>query len=130
MYIPETTRHSVYNINYHMVWVSKYRKHILINAVAKRAVSLIHGIAKKYQYCVLAVEVMPDHVHLFCSAKPNQAPSTIIKIFKGTLARVLFKEFPQLKKGLYGGHLWRRLLYQHCRTFCTDNQSDVKLPRL
>lgn len=111
MYTPETTRHSVYNINYHMVWIPKYRRHILTGSIAERAASLIHEIAQKYHYCVLALEIMPDHVHLFCSTKPNQAPSTIIKIFKGTLARVLFREFPRLKKKLYSGHLWAPSYY-------------------
>ena len=29
-----------------------------------------------------------------------------MKMFKGNTARALFKEFPLLKKELWGGHLW------------------------
>lgn len=47
---------------------------------------------------------MPDHVHLFVSAHPKFAPAILVKLFKGITARKLFKEFPELKKKLWGGH--------------------------
>jgi len=96
----ETTRHSVYNINYHMVWIPKYRKAILTDDISRRTKELISQIARKHKYKILALEIMPDHIHLFVSAKPNQAPSTIIKIFKGSLARILLKEFSEIRKQL------------------------------
>lgn len=106
MYQPETTRHSVYNINYHMVWISKYRKPILTKDIATVVRRFTREIAKKHKYKVLALEVMPDHLHLFLSARPNEAPATIIKKLKGALARKIFKEFPQLRRNVHEGHLW------------------------
>ena len=111
MYEAETTRHCVYNINYHMVWIPKYRKEVLVDGVAERAISLIYEVSRKNRYKVLALGVMPDHVHLFCSVRPNRAPSTIVKILKGSLARTLFKDFPGLKKKLWKGHLWAPSYY-------------------
>lgn len=106
MYQPETTRHSVYNINYHMVWISKYRKPILTQDIADEVKTNIAQIAKKHKYRILALEIMPDHLHLFLSTRPNEAPATTVKKIKGALARKLFKKFPELKKNLYKGHLW------------------------
>jgi putative transposase len=94
-----------------MVWIPKYRKTVLVDEVAERTISLIYEVSRKNRYKVLALEVMPDHVHLFCSVRPNHAPSTIVKIFKGSLARTLFKEFPGLKKKFWKGHLWAPSYY-------------------
>lgn len=111
MYQPETTRHSVYNINYHMVWIPKYRKPILTKDIATGVRRFIREIAKKHKYKVLTLEVMPDHLHLFLSARPNEAPATIVKKLKGTLARKIFKEFPQLRQNVHKGHLWAPSYY-------------------
>jgi putative transposase len=78
----------------------------LVGEIAKRLENLIHEIAEKYGFEILALEIMPDHVHLFVSAHPKIAPAILVKLFKGITARKLFKEFPELKKKLWGGHLW------------------------
>jgi putative transposase len=60
---------------------------------------------------VITVEVQPDHIHLFLTIPLAIAVANAIKILKGTTARKLFLEFPQLKKGLWGGHLWSPSYY-------------------
>ncbi len=105
------TKGCVYHIAYHIAWIPKYRKSILVGEIAKRLESLIHEIAEKYGFKILALEVMPDHVHLFVSAHPKFAPATLVKLFKGITARKLFKEFPELKKKLWDGHLWTPSYY-------------------
>lgn len=57
------------------------------------------------------MEVMPDHVHIFLSAPPKIAPAVIAKILKGASARMLFTQHPELKKKLWGGHLWNPSYY-------------------
>ena len=52
------------------------------------------------------MEVMEDHVHLFLVVPPRYAPSEVVNIMKSISAKMLFKEFPTLKKGLWGGELW------------------------
>ena len=54
-------------------------------------------IAETKEYEVLALEVMPDHVHLFVSATPFDSPTGIVKVFKGVTALKLFKKFPELR---------------------------------
>lgn len=55
---------------------------------------------------VLAMEIMPDHIHLLVDCKPQLRLSDAVKILKGNTARWLFLKHPEIKKQLWGGHLW------------------------
>lgn len=68
-------------------------------------------MGNKYDFEIKEMEVMPDHCHLFVSCHPKYSPSNIVKILKGTSARLLFMAFPQIKKTLWGGHLWNPSYY-------------------
>ena len=67
---------------------------------------MLQEIAQEYQFRILAMEVMPDHIHLLLDCKPQFFISDMIKIMKGNLARQLFLVHPELKRELWGGHLW------------------------
>ena len=54
----------------------------------------------------LAMEVMPEHIHLLVSCKPQACLSDAVKVLKGNTARWLFMRHPELKGQLWGGHLW------------------------
>lgn len=107
----KSTRNAVYQTAYHAVWIPKYRKKVLAGDVADRLRGLLHEIAQAKGFEVLALEIQPDHVHLFFSAPPAIAPSLAIQWFKGITARTLFVEFPALKKVLRKGHLWAPSFY-------------------
>jgi len=104
------TKGCVYHTAYHIVWIPKHRKPVLVGETAERLEELIREVAEKYGFEILALEIMPDHVHLFVSAHPKFAPATLVKLFKGITARKLFKEFPELKKKLRSG-LWTPSYY-------------------
>ena len=95
----------MYNINYHLVWISKYRKGILEN-LGKTCRVIFDEIAKRHGFEILALEVMPDHVHLFVSASPRYSPAEVVKAFKGASARRLFEKLPQLRSQPWRRHLW------------------------
>ena len=67
---------------------------------------MLQEIAQEYQFRILAMEVMPDHIHLLLDCKPQFFVSDMIKIMKGNLARQLFLAHLELKRELWGGHLW------------------------
>ena len=96
----------VYSLQYHLVWCTKYRKQILTGGIDDEVKQMLQEIAEKYQFQILAMEVMPDHIHLLLNCKPQFLISDMIKIMKGNLARRLFLDHPELKKSLWGGHLW------------------------
>lgn len=81
----KTTSHSVYNLNYHIVLVTKYRNKVIKDDIEVYAKEEIPKICARYDWELLALECMPDHVHLFVSAPPTTAPVTIAKTIKSIL---------------------------------------------
>ena len=104
-------RNCVYQTGYHVVWCPKYRKSILTASIADETKRLIESICLERDWQVLALEVQPDHIHLFVSIPPSIAVADAMKILKGSTARKLFVKFPELKKQLWGGHLWSPSYY-------------------
>lgn len=99
----------MYNINYHMVWIPKYRKRVLTEEVKAEMQKLFTNVANQNDMEILAAEVMPDHIHLFVSAPPRLSPSDVVNMFKGVSARWLRARFPELKD--LGDALWTRTYY-------------------
>lgn len=100
------TRHAAYNINYHFVFIPKYRRHVLVDAVATRLDELIRKKTTELGGEVLNLTIQPEHVHLFCSFPPTIAPYQIMHRLKGYTAHELREEFPHLKSRL--PNLWTR----------------------
>ena len=92
------TRHSINLINYHFVWIPKRRRPVLRGEIARRLREITYEVLKEYDCSILALEVMPDHVHLFVNAHPDLAPNQIVRYVKGRSARMLRQEFPKLCK--------------------------------
>jgi len=79
---------------------------LLKGAVAKRLKEIFQEVAERYEFEIDTMEVMEDHVHLFLVVPPGYAPSGVVNILKSISEKTLFKEFPALKKELWGGELW------------------------
>jgi putative transposase len=100
------TSHAVYDLKYHMVWVPKYRKMVLRGDLGKRVREVFGEIAERYEFEIDTMEVKEDDVHLFLSAPPRYSPARVVQIIKSISAKVVFKEFPDVKKQLWGGEFW------------------------
>ena len=96
----------VYALQYHMVWCVKYRHKILVDKIDVRLKEMLHQIASDNHFTIAEIESDSDHIHLLVECTPQHAIPNMIKALKGVSARLLFKEFPQLKKHLWGGNLW------------------------
>lgn len=96
----------VYSLQYHVVWCTKYRKKILYGKFEERLKQMLHEIAKVHKFKILEMECNEDHIHLLIDCSPQNFIPNMIKAMKGITARYLFKEFPAMKKQLWGGHLW------------------------
>ena len=92
-----TSAHSKHNINYHIVWIPKYRKMVLKDKVRDILKEIIEGNCQDLSLEMLALEVMPDHIHLFVGAKPTHRPCDIVKQLKGNTSIQLRRVFPYLK---------------------------------
>jgi len=92
------SRNQVFLINYHLVWCPKRRKKVLTAKIAKRLEEICNQVAKEKSVDILALEIMPDHLHLFISCQPQMTIHKIVKAFKGRSSNILRKEFPVLLK--------------------------------
>lgn len=100
----KTTRHAKFLINYHFVWIPKYRRKILDDPkVIDLIKSTITELSKKYNYEILAMEIMPDHIHLQISAVPQYSPAELMNKIKGITGFRISKQFPDLKAR---GKIW------------------------
>mgnify|MGYP003129327235 FL=1 len=98
----------MYELHYHFVFTTKYRKRVLRGDVGVRLRELVREVCQARDIQVLKGHVRPEHVHLFASLPPHLAPAEAMRAIKGKSARKLLREFPRLKKQLWGGHLWSR----------------------
>jgi putative transposase len=98
---PDEYRHesnAVSLLNYHFVFIPKRRKKVLVGAIAERLQQIICELVVENRWKIIAMEIMPDHVHLFLNVKPTDDPSSIMRKIKGRASHHLRKEFPELLK--------------------------------
>ena len=103
-----TSAHAIYEIKYHLVWITKYRYKVLRGRVAERARDLIRQTCEARGITIIRGAVSPDHVHMLVSAPPSLAPAEIVQYIKGRSSRRLQDEFTELRKRYWGQHLWGR----------------------
>ena len=98
--------HTIYDIQYHFVWVTKYRYHILKGDVALRVRDLIRQICEARNITILNGHVSHGHVHLHVSCPPEISPSKIVQYVKGRSSRLIQQEFPisakDIGEGIFG----------------------------
>ena len=90
-----------------MVWCPKYRKKIFQRKeVRERAKQLIGEICEEYKIEVIELEIVEDHTHVMVSFPPSRSIGEVVRIIKSNSARILFREFPGLKRRLWSGEMW------------------------
>ena len=94
--------HTVFKIQYHFVYVTKYRYKVLIGDVGLKVRELIRQTCEAFEIEILKGVVSQDHVHILVSAPPNLAPGEIMRRIKERSAIKLFVSFPDLKKTVLG----------------------------
>jgi len=102
------TSHSVYDLKFHLVWITKYRKPVLFGNVATRLRDLIREICKSLDVEIMKGHISKDHVHLFVSVPPYVSVSDLMKHVKGKTSRKLLSERRKLSQQFWGRHLWAR----------------------
>ncbi len=120
----KTGGHSVYEMKYHFVWVTKYRYHILTGEIAHRVREIIRQCCLTRDITIIKGSVGKDHIHLLLSCPPTIAPSKIIQYLKGRSSRLLQQEYSQLKKRYWGQHLWARGYF--CATVGAVNEETIR----
>lgn len=100
---------AVYSLKYHLVWCPKYRRKVFTDGVDETLKILLYEKAETLGITIEAMEVMPDHVHLFVSTDPTEAPQRLVNQLKGFTSRRLREIHPHLKSRL--PCMWSRSYY-------------------
>jgi putative transposase len=90
--------HSVGLAVVHLVWIPKRRRKVLVGDVKTRLIQIFQELAIEKEWAIRALEVAPDHIHLFVEVHPTDAINQVVKAFKGRSSNYLRKEFEHLKK--------------------------------
>ena len=98
--------HTVSKLSAHIVWVTKYRYHVLKGDVQERCRDLIVQICNSENVQILKGVVSKDHVHVHIEYVPSMSISSLVKKLKGRTSRILQVEFQDLKRRYWGRHFW------------------------
>ena len=104
--VTKRASHCVYDTKYHLVWAPKYRRWILRGEIRQRVRELFIEIAEHHGFEIEEMEVDKDHIHLFLSFPPKVSISKVVGLFKAVSAREIRREFPGIKRQLWGGEFW------------------------
>jgi len=116
--------HTVYDIEYHVVWTTKYRKKVLQGKISLRLRELLRQGCEANGITIIRGSVGKDHVHMLLSCPPILSPSKIMKYLKGRSSKMLQEEFEELRKQYWGQHLWATGYF--CRTVGAVTDDEIE----
>ncbi len=102
------TSHAVYDLKYHLVWITKYRKPVLRGEIALRLRELIRQTCTTLDVYIEKGHIAADHIHLLVSVPPQISVSDLMQHLKGRSSRRMLQEFGELNRQFWGSHLWAR----------------------
>lgn len=100
--------HCTYDIEYRLVWVTKYRKPVITGKAAVRTRELARMVCQRNEVEILAGHAGSAHIHLLVSVPPHLSASKLVQYIKGHTSRKLQMEYKELNKQFWGQHLWAR----------------------
>ncbi|HNS57334.1 MAG TPA: IS200/IS605 family transposase [Smithellaceae bacterium] len=98
--------HTRHRLQYHVVWIPKYRKRVLKGKIAVRLKQLIFDGCRMNQWWTKQISIQSDHVHLLIQLNPRNSIAEVVQTLKGGSSRVIRKEFPELEEFLWGDSFW------------------------
>ena len=102
------TAHATFDLKYHLVWITKYRKPVLRGEIGLRLRELVRQTCRQLDVEIVKGHVAVDHVHLLVSVPPSVSVSELMKRVKGRSSRRMLDEFGELNRQFWGRHLWAR----------------------
>lgn len=102
------TSHTTFDLKYHLVWTTKYKKPVLSGTLGTRVRDLIREICATHSVQIIRGHVSKDHIHLFISMPPQISVAKLAQYLKGKTSRKLLQQYPVLNKQFWGRHFWSR----------------------
>lgn len=98
--------HSVFSIHFHLILVVKYRKKVIDERISERLKEIFEYIQDNYNIVLEEWNHDIDHVHVLFRSEPNSNISKFINAYKSASSRLIKKEYPSIKSGLYKEAFW------------------------
>ena len=106
-----TGRHCVYELNAHLVFVTKYPKAVFTARHLDAMREVAGKVCRDFGAELRELDGERDHVHLLVSYPPKVSVSSLVNSLKGVTSRMLRKRFPELENACYKGQLWSPSYY-------------------
>ena len=90
----------------HTVFCPKYRRRVLVGALAKRLEELIIECSQVNHWEIHELSIQKDHVHLLIQTRPRENIAKVVQLIKGGSSKVIRREFPKLREFLWGKSFW------------------------
>ena len=110
-------RHCSYNLHYHLVVCTKYRRKCITQPMLKRLEEICTATVEKWEGELVEFNGEADHVHLLLSLNPKVQPSKLVNNLKTVSSRLIRKDFSEELAKTYWGKpvFWSR---SYCLITC------------
>jgi putative transposase len=96
-----TLYHCVYNIQFHLVICTKYRRKCISNPMLARLNEIFAAALAKWEGTLIEFNGEADHIHALISINPNTQPSKLVNNLKTVSSRLIRKEFSEQVQKVY-----------------------------
>ena len=117
------TNNSVYDLQYHLVLITKYRHKVLVDNIQHCLEDIIKQIFIKHEVSILELSIQPDHVHIMFDAKPTTNLTQVVCDLKSVSTKVLFKNFGKTLSSKY----WKPHLWNPSYCICTVSERSTTI---
>ena len=98
--------HTRHKLQYHLVWIPKYRKRVLRGKIAYRLKGLLYDACRMNRWWIGRINIQVDHVHLLIQLQADDSVAEVVRILKGGTSKIIRKDFPELEEFLWGNSFW------------------------
>ncbi len=104
-------RHNKTLLLYHLVFPVKYRRKVIDGIISEYIKEVCIEIGERYEIQFVEIGTDEDHVHFLVQSVPTISISKIVQTIKSITAREVFKNYPEVRKELWGGNFWTSGFY-------------------
>lgn len=98
--------HSVYDLNYHLILVTKYRRKVLNDTISAELKEMFDRIGEKYGIECVTFNHDIDHIHVLFKAKPVTNLSKFLNAYKSATSRIVKRKYPEVREKLWEEKFW------------------------
>lgn len=108
---PGKAIHSVHNMNFHLVLVTKYRRKVITAKISEQLKDIFERVGKNHGVEIKEWNHDKDHIHVLYSALPTTCHSKFVNAYKSAGSRLVKRDHPEIKKKLWKEYFWSRSYY-------------------